>query len=92
MANDSSNGKIKVIDVNNPEDERLVTYYGFWYCCENSKQYYYSTQLMTPELEHAIDDKAIIYWKISYNKYHQTYVLIQKIKLKIVQVLIVFMK
>lgn len=63
--------KIKVIDVNNPEDERLVTYYGFWYCCENSKQYYYSTLLMTPELEHAIDDKAIIYWKISYNKYHQ---------------------
>lgn len=63
--------KVQVIDMNNPEDERLVTYYGFWYCCENSKQYYYSTQLMTPELEHSIDDRAVYYWKISHNKHHQ---------------------
>lgn len=63
--------KVQVIDINNLEDEKLVTYYGFWYCCENSKQYYYSTQLMTPELEHSIDDRAVYYWKISYNKHHQ---------------------
>lgn len=63
--------KIQVVDVSDPEDGRLITYYGFWYCCENSKQYYYSTQLMTPELEHSIDDKATKYWQISYNKSHQ---------------------
>lgn len=63
--------KVQVIDISNVEDGRLITYYGFWYCCENSKQYYYSTQLMTPELEYAIDEKATKYWRISYNKYHQ---------------------
>lgn len=63
--------KVQVVDIGNSEDDRLITYYGFWYCCENSKQYYYSTQLMTPELEYAIDNKAAKYWRISYNKHHQ---------------------
>ncbi len=63
--------KVQVIDTSGIEDERLITYYGFWYCCENSKQYYYSIQLMTPELEHSIDDIATRYWKMSHYKHHQ---------------------
>lgn len=63
--------KIEVVDTSKVEDERLIMYYGYWYCSENSKQYYYSTQLMTPELEHSINDKAISHWKLSYHKNHQ---------------------
>lgn len=63
--------KIQVVDASGVEDEKLITYYGFWYCSENSKQYYYSIQLMTPELERSIDDKAIRHWKLSYYKHHQ---------------------
>jgi len=63
--------KIQVVDASVVEDERLIMYYGYWCCSENSKQYYYSIQLMTPDLEHFIDDKAIGYWKLSYYKHHQ---------------------
>lgn len=62
--------KVQVVDISDSKDERLITYYGFWCCFKNSKYYYYSTQLMTPELEYAIDDKATTYWQISYNKHH----------------------
>lgn len=64
--------KIQVVDPNHADDGRLIMYYGFWYCCENSKQYYYSIQLMTPELEQSIDIKALRHWKLSYNKCHQS--------------------
>lgn len=63
--------KVQVIDLSDSKDERLITYYGFWYCCKNSKQYYYSTQLMTPELEFALNKKATTHWKISHYKHHQ---------------------
>jgi len=62
--------KIMVVDTNNDEDHVLIMYYGYWYCCENSKQYYYSIQLMTPELEQSIDNSATKSWKLSFQEHH----------------------
>lgn len=63
--------KIQVIGYDAIEEEKLITYYGFWCCYKNSKQYYYSVQLMTPELEAEIDKKATRCWKISHDKCHR---------------------
>lgn len=43
-------------------------YYGYWLCYGKSIQYYYSVQLMTPELENKLNSSAEIIWYSSFRK------------------------
>ena len=61
---------LKQIDVLNFADS-VGEYYGEWLCYKNSMQKYYSTQLMTPELEYSMDFSAKRIWKILFCKCHQ---------------------
>lgn len=57
------------IDVLNLPDS-IEKYYGNWFCYNSSIQYYYSVQLMTPELEKSMNYTAKSLWS---NTFRQKY-------------------
>ena len=57
------------IDVLNLPDS-IEEYYGNWFCYNRSIQYYYSVQLMTPELERSINSTAKSLWSITFRSKH----------------------
>lgn len=61
---------LEQIDVLNLPDS-VGEYYGAWLCYKNSIQYYFSTQLMTPELETTMNSSAKSLWSIPFRKYNQ---------------------
>lgn len=63
--------KINVVD--DECDQKI--YYGYWLCYFNSYQQYCSVQLMTPELEKQITQKAFPLW---YNTFQESHVEIFK--------------
>lgn len=58
------------IDVLNLPDS-IETYYGRWFCYNRSIQYYYSVQLMTPELEKSMNVTAKSLWSNSFRNKHR---------------------
>ena len=59
------------IDVLNLPDS-IEEYYGNWFCYNRSIQYYYSVQLMTPELEKSMNYTAKSLWSNTFRqKYHR---------------------
>lgn len=56
--------RIHVLDL---EGSREI-YYGYWLCYGKSIQYYYSVQLMTPELEKKLNSSAVNIWYNSFRK------------------------
>lgn len=55
------------IDVLNLPDS-IEEYYGKWFCYNRSIQYYYSVQLMTPELEKSMNYTAKSLWSNSFRQ------------------------
>ena len=55
------------IDVLNLPDS-IKVYYGNWFCYNRSIQYYYSVQLMTPELEKSMNYTAKSLWSNSFRQ------------------------
>lgn len=58
------------IDVLNLSDS-IEVYYGNWFCYNRSIQYYYSVQLMTPELEKSMNVTAKSLWSNSFRNKHR---------------------
>ena len=56
--------KIHVLDFEGSKE----IYYGYWLCYGKSIQYYYSVQLMTPELEKKLNKTAVNIWYTSFRK------------------------
>lgn len=56
--------RINVLDLEGSKE----TYYGYWLCYGKSIQYYYSVQLMTPELENKMNTSAKHLWYNSFQK------------------------
>lgn len=56
--------KIRVLDLDGSKE----IYYGYWLCYGKSIQYYYSVQLMTPELEKRLNASAVNIWYTSFQK------------------------
>ena len=56
--------KIQVLDLEGSKE----VYYGYWLCYGKSIQYYYSVQLMTPELEKKMNASAKNLWYNSFRK------------------------
>ena len=57
------------IDVLNMVDS-IEEYYGNWFCYNRSIQYYYSVQLMTPELEKSMNSTAKKLWSNTFRYKH----------------------
>lgn len=58
------------IDVLNLPDS-IEEYYGNWFCYNRYIQYYYSVQLMTPELEKSMNVTAKSLWSNSFRNKHR---------------------
>ena len=58
------------IDVLNLPDS-IEEYYGNWFCYNSYIQYYYSVQLMTPELERSMNVTAKSLWSNSFRNKHR---------------------
>ena len=58
------------IDVLNLPDS-IDVYYGKWFCYNRSIQYYYSVQLMTPELEKSMNFTAKTLWSSIFRSKHR---------------------
>lgn len=58
------------IDVLNLPDS-IEEYYGNWFCYNRSIQYYYSVQLMTPELEKSMNSTAKKLWSNTFSSKHR---------------------
>lgn len=56
--------EIRVLDLDGSKE----IYYGYWLCYGKSIQYYYSVQLMTPELEKRLNASAVNIWYTSFQK------------------------
>lgn len=56
--------RINVLDLEGSKE----IYYGYWLCYGKSIQYYYSVQLMTPELEKKLNKSAVNIWYSSFRK------------------------
>ena len=59
--------RINVLDLEGTKE----IYYGYWLCYSKSIQYYYSVQLMTPELEKKMNASAENIWKTCFLKAHR---------------------
>ena len=64
---------IKYLDEINVLDlpDYIEIYYGYWFCYNRSIQYYYSVQLMTPELEIAMNASAKSLWLNIFHKHNK---------------------
>ena len=51
--------------------DSIEEYYGNWFCYNRSIQYYYSVQLMTPELEKSMNSTAKSLWSNSFRNKHR---------------------
>lgn len=56
--------RINVLDLDGSKE----IYYGYWLCYGKSIQYYYSVQLMTPELEKKLNKSAVNIWYSFFHK------------------------
>lgn len=64
---------IKYLDEINVLDlpDYIEIYYGYWFCYNRFIQYYYSVQLMTPELEIAMNASAKSLWLNIFHKHNK---------------------
>ena len=64
---------IKYLDEINvlKQPDSIEEYYGNWFCYNRSIQYYYSVQLMTPELEKSMNYTAKKLWSNSFRSKHR---------------------